>query len=367
MRQDPAITVIGSIVADVIIHREDGSPYKAPEDPGLVCEGDKKFAAPESSATAAYLQYAYKLESTLSNDMREKYPVVHRYGGPALATAYILHQLGARVRLIGAVGDDGLGRGLTDFLGENDMDVGGIRIVKGVHTSTNLIFENRGGTAYNLAVKGANEYLETRHVSAEDLKASVVQLSGIALNPGFMDGAAAVIDRAHQAGAKVGWDTAVDLYGKERSPEAKAAMSKLDFMTPSMGEAPGISGLAMPEENLKYFSGTLGIPAVFLKNGKDGMDVSTAKKGIFGKDALYHRPVMKGIRVRGETGAGDSAVAGIVFAIAKGLSSEEAAMFGIVCGSLTCENREGMVTNIGRDPKPSFAAKLAEFKRQLAV
>ncbi len=362
-QEAPSIVVAGSIVADVIVTIGEGSEFPLPAEDlraHLAYQEDKEFKTPDRKYTDAYL-------SGLSPELKGKLGVT--YGGPAFASAMVLHELGAKVKLICAVGDDEFGRRAIEFMRSKGMDTSGVKVVKGVSTSTNLIFSNKdtGTTAYNLALGSANEYLEAKDVMQGMTEASVLHLGGIAITPKLMDEVEDLVGWAKERGLKVGWDTVVDLYGKEKSEAARRAMSKLDYITPSIKEAKLITGRSEPGANLLYFS-QLGIPAVFLKNGEEGSEVLTIGENVFGATVSFHIPAVKVTKedfVDG-TGAGDSYSAYIAYAVAKGMSPVEAAKGASVCGALTVQRRGGgSISRKGEDPARAFQTEMQVFEGQL--
>ncbi|MFA5147057.1 MAG: PfkB family carbohydrate kinase [Candidatus Omnitrophota bacterium] len=352
----PVITVVGSIVADIIVPLGKDSQYPLPSDPRLAWKGDKVFVTPPSEATDGYL-------NGLTSELRGRLKVT--YGGPGFASAMVLNELGARVKLIGAVGDDELGHGLIKLMRDKGMDTTGIRVVKDVSTSTNLIFSNQdtGETAYNLSLGSANEYLTEADIPDEALRCSVLHFGGIALNKQLMPRIGSLIDRAKRMGAKVGWDTVVDLYGLEGSPKAREAMSKLDYLTPSIKEARKISGKEETGDIIQFFGETLGIPAVFLKLGEGGSEVAISGKGVSGAAQRFHMPAVRGVKIADTTGAGDSYSAYMAYGFAKGMTPKEAAKGATVCGALTCERIGG--GSIGEEPLRAFNKKMLVFEAQL--
>lgn len=352
----PVVTVVGSIVADIIVPLGAGSDYPEPsEDSGLVGKGDKVFRTPPASATKAYLD-------SLNPTQRERMTIT--YGGPACASAFTAHELGAKVKLVCAVGDDEIGRGLIALMKRKGMDTSGVKVVPNVSTSTNLIFSNKdtGDTAYNLALEGANEHLLEADIKDQDLEGvAALHLGGIALNPKLMDSLSTLIDRAKKKDVKIGWDTVVDLYGKEKA--ATELMGKVDYMTPSMKEAVRISGKGSVEENMAFFR-DLGVRAVFLKNGENGNWVYTSKDGIFGEDTQEHVPAATVVGYEDSTGAGDSYSAFVTCAAASGWTPIEAARGASVCGALTCERRGG--ASITETPEEAYARKMASYEIERA-
>jgi uracil phosphoribosyltransferase len=350
----PRITVIGSIVADIIVPLGKDSPYPAPSDPALVATGDKAFASLPKEATEKYL-------AGLSAGLREGLTVT--YGGPAFASASVLKELGADVKLIGAVGDDDIGRGLIETMRKKGMDVAGIKIVRGVPTSTNLIFSNQdtGETSYNLLPGGANEYLYPTDINEADLRAAVVHLGGIALNPGLMKGVSTgIISRAKAAGALVGWDTVVDMYGMEK--RALGDMAMADYLTPSIKEARAITGNDSFDANFSLFEALA--PVVFLKSGESGSAISVRKSADRLARKKFNMPALR--LEKGElvdtTGCGDSFSAYVAAGMAVGLEPEEIAKGASVAGACTAMRRGG--GSLGEDPLGKFAEVYARYETQ---
>ena len=331
----PAITVIGAIVADIVVPLGKDSLFPQPDDNRLVYAGDKEFRTPPAEAAGAYLK---------NLPLKIKAQLKITYGGQAFASTSVLRELGVNAKLIGAVGDDGLGKGIIKLMKDRNLDVSGVKIVKGVPTTTNLIFSNKdtGETAYNLSIAAANEYLEAGDIKDEDLDVSLVHFGGIALNPRLLDSDTLLrlIRRIRSKKAKIGWDTVVDVYGKERSPSIITAMREVDYMTPSIKEARKITGKQGVEENLVFFE-KLGVKAIFLKNGENGSEISTTDDSIFGVRTRERVPAMRDIKFVESTGAGDSYSAYIAYAVAAGLMPLDAARGASICGALTCERVGG--------------------------
>ncbi|NQT23321.1 MAG: methyltransferase domain-containing protein, partial [Candidatus Omnitrophica bacterium] len=356
--EKPKIIVAGSIVADVIVPKGMDSPYRPPTDRSLAIGGDKNFATPPRETIDAYL-------GSLSEELREGLTVT--YGGPAFASAMVLHELGAQVHLIGAVGDDKNGKAIIKLMEEKGMSISGINVIRGIPTSRNLIFSNKdtGDTAYNIELGSANEFLDINHVLDNEAlnDASVLHLGGIALNPKIMDNIETLIDdvRNKANNIKIGWDTVVDVYGKEC--RALDAMRKVDYITPSMAEAVKFTEQNDARSYLEFFTEELGAPAVFLKMGEKGSLVKTAPNSIFGETPELDIPIVNDVNFEDGTGSGDSFSAYIACAVAKGMTAREAAEGATVCGALTCEQRGG--GSIGRNPLLSFSEMLKRFRKQL--
>ena len=367
----PEITVVGSIVSDFIVPLGANSPYTELDSAGLRTTKDKEPYTPDASIVDNYIRRVEAKEASLAEPGRVTYAIERRWGGPALASAIVLKQLGVNVKLIAAVGED-LAEDLFGFMIGMGMDVSGIKIVS-APTSRNLIFMNRDTeeTAYNLSIKGANEYLTLADIKERGFNGSVLHLGGIALNPAIMDEVSDLIDWAKEQGIMVGWDTVVDLYGKERSRDALLAMKKIDYFTPSMAEAPKITGrdANRPTMSLDYFAGQ-GIPAVFLKDGSRVMRFRTTYQSVFKKATIGHLPVVKDVVLGNAVGTGDAASAFAAYAVATGLSPEEMVKGMAICGALAYEQKGARSARIGKDSadaRKAFAEKDEIFEWQLVV
>jgi len=358
----PKITVIGSLVVDIIV---DTSKHPKPTSSQLVCEGDKNFATPDTSVTNSYLD-------TLPTEQRAA--LAPTIGGPAFATARVLHELGVPVKLIACVGQDELGDMVIKEMQRIGLDTSGItRAPKGISTSTNLIFSDpvTGKTAYNLAKGGANEYLTHDAVKDDDLKSPVVHLGGIALTPEIIKNMSGIIERAHGNNALVGLDTVIDPYENQSNQDILTTMRQLDYITPSANINEGflMAQADNPTAVQNYFSSYLSIPAVFTKIGENGSLVKTSLNGPFGQNATFSMPIVQGVDFKDGTGTGDSFAAFAALGIALGLSPEETAKGATVCGALTAARRGGgslLRNDDTRTPLEAFREEKLRFEKQLA-
>ena len=88
-------------------------------------------------------------------------PAVERHGGGKGANAAVAAaRLGARVALIGAVGDDDLGAGALAELRAEGIDVEGVAVLAGVPTGAALIVVDAAGENQIAVGAGANHALE---------------------------------------------------------------------------------------------------------------------------------------------------------------------------------------------------------------
>ena len=94
-------------------------------------------------------------------------PAVQRHGGGKGANAAVAAaRLGARVALIGAVGDDDLGAGALSELRAEDVDVQGVAVLAGAPTGAALIVVDEAGENQIAVGAGANHALEPDAITA---------------------------------------------------------------------------------------------------------------------------------------------------------------------------------------------------------
>lgn len=108
-------------------------------------------------------------ETVLGGDLRRA------PGGKGANQAAAAARLGARVRMIGAVGDDGDGQGMLDALRDAGVDVSGVWL-GGVPTGTALITVDAAGDNQIVVCPGANTTVSIEGATFGDGEAVLAQL-----------------------------------------------------------------------------------------------------------------------------------------------------------------------------------------------
>lgn len=108
-------------------------------------------------------------ETVLGGDLRRA------PGGKGANQAAAAARLGGRVRMIGAVGDDGDGQGMLDALRDADVDVGGVWL-GGLSTGTALITVDAAGENQIVVCPGANTTVSIEGATFADDEAVLTQL-----------------------------------------------------------------------------------------------------------------------------------------------------------------------------------------------
>ena len=227
-----------------------------------------------------------------------------RGGGAAANVAVHLARLGTAVELVGCVGDDPSGAGLTaELVAAGVRPV--LRTVPGVPTGTVVSLVETDGQRSMLADRGANLTLAPDDVPVLP-SGTPLYLSGYTLlaprprTAGLRAPAAAVA-----AGCTVSVDPAstgpLEHYGVDRWLDDTAGTT---LLLPNAEEARLLTGCADPEAAARALAGRY--PVVTVKLGPDGALWAAG-------EVLVHRPA-RPTTVVDTTGAGDAFAAGLLAA-----------------------------------------------------
>lgn len=268
--------------------------------------------------------------------------------GTAAATAVDLAKLGVDVGTVGVVGADALGTFLRDSMRASGVDVSRLRVDPHTPTSATMLPIRRDGSRPALHVVGTNARLTEQDVPDEALRgARVVHLGGTCLLPGI-DGApsARLLERARAFGAMTTMDFIPT--GSDSDREAvMACLPHVDYLFPSEEDALSFAGAATRAEAIEFYR-RAGVGTVVITMGGDGVSVSDA-------DGTDRRLAAYDVSVVDTTGCGDAFSAGFILAVTEGASADEAAEWGLCCGSL-------VATGLGSDAGITDRAALEEFR-----
>jgi ribokinase len=225
-------------------------------------------------------------------------------GGAGANVAVHLARLGTAVRLIGCVGDDPPGAGLTAELAAGGVATA-LRLVPGAPTGTIVSLVETDGQRSMLADRGANLALAPSDVGHVDGR-SHLHLSGYTLlDPRPRAAGLAALARAAAAGTTISVDPAstgpLTAYGVDRWLADTAAAT---LVLPNADEARLLTGCSDVQDAARALAGRHRVAVVTL--GPDGALWA-------GGDALVHRPA-RPATVVDTTGAGDAFTAGLLAA-----------------------------------------------------
>lgn len=246
--------------------------------------------------------------------------VTLRPGGVGRNIAHDLRLLCVPVRLIAAVGDDVLGAGLKAGCEALGIDVSRVLTVPGARSSTYLYIADETGEM----LAGIADMDVVRHITPDYLRPLLPELNA----------SAAVVADANLNGETLDFlaeHCAAPLYADPvstaKAPRMKKLLPKLTAFKPNALEAALLTGEEDPARAAKALL-RLGVKRVFVSLGAEGLIAAEGER-------LLRLPCVPGPVVN-TTGAGDAAMAAIVWAGLRGLDLRKTAEAALSAGAQTC-------------------------------
>ena len=255
-------------------------------------------------------------------------------GGKGANQAVACARLGARVTMIGQVGDDAFGRSLRDALTADGIDVSGVSFTSEVGTGVAMILVEDIGQNRIVLAAGANGALSVVDVDvlAPVLKAAamlVVQLEVPALV------VQRAIEIAHAAGV------VVLLNPGPAVPLPDSLWSQVDILVPNESEASLLAGVAVSDTASAFAAAR-----VFRRRGVRHVLITLGELGVLVVDDAGERhfpaQVVKAVDT---TAAGDTFIGGLVAGLVEGMRMDEAVALGQRASAL-CVTRHGAQPSI---------------------
>jgi ribokinase len=219
-------------------------------------------------------------------------------GGKGLNQAIMASRLGARVRMIGRIGDDADGRDLAETLAAENVDVSRLQVATGLPTGTAFVCVASDGENHIILNSGANACLEP-DLAAADANVLIAQLETPAEVAETMIAAARGFVCLNVAPAK---------------PVSLQTLMRCDLIVANESE-----WAQMPElEHARRVVVTLGSAGcALIEEGQETMRVPAPQ--VLSVDTV---------------GAGDAFVVTVALSIATGLPIESALIWGCRAGAL---------------------------------
>jgi len=245
---------------------------------------------------------------------------VQQNGGKGANQAVAASRVGADVVMLGAVGEDGLGRSALEGLAAEGVDVSSCRRLEGEYTGLALIVVDAAGENQIAVASGANARLDAEMIW--DQTAPLRPPAGSVCLVGFE-----VLDDAVLAAAR--WaaehQLRIILNPAPARPIADEVLAMRPILTPNETEAEMLTGAADPEAAARILSSRTGAP-VIVSLGADG--------ALLWSDGRASRLMAAPVNPVDTTGAGD-ALNGILAAeLARGAPLEEALRWAMVGAAL---------------------------------
>ena len=247
-----------------------------------------------------------------------------RQGGVGRNIAHNLRLLGLDVRLIAAVGDDLFGKGLRAECEALGMDVSRMLVVPGARSSAYLYVTNAAGDMHvGIADMDIVRYITPDYLRPlmEEINASDAVVVDANLSEETLDYLAEACTAPMYG----------DPVSTAKAPRMKKLLPRLTAFKPNALEAALLTGENYPGQAARALL-KLGIKRVFISLGSGGM---LAAEG----NEVLRLPCMTG-RIVNTTGAGDAAVAAIVWAGVQGFDLRKTTEAALSAGAQTCAVEE---------------------------
>ncbi|GAB4382657.1 MAG: ribokinase [Phycisphaerales bacterium] len=241
-------------------------------------------------------------------------------GGKGANQAVAAARAGARVTMIGAVGDDEHGSMLRRSLADNGVDLSQIRAMSATPTGVALITVDEGGENTIVVAPGANALVQADTVEAA---AGAVQDADVLLAQLEVP-----LEAVHRAAA-LARDARVRvvLNAAPARELPRDLLELVDVLIVNRGEAALIAGCP-PSQSPESLAETLqafGVPGVIITLGADG--------ALYAGERTIHVPAFP-VEPVDTVGAGDAFAGAFAAAIAGGMPTREALRFAGAAGAL---------------------------------
>jgi ribokinase len=255
------------------------------------------------------------------------------HGGKGANQAVAAARLGADVLLVGALGDDDLGRLAVEELRRQGIDVSAVETSEGAVTGVALIVVADSGENQIAVASGANALIGAEAVDrvfkAHGGGAGDVYLSNFE-----------VADEAIVAGARAaserGMTVVINPAPARELPSALLAARPI--LVPNQGEAQQLTGEMDPYAAARILSARTGAPVVVTLGDQGAIAVSG------GDSERISAPLLEAVDT---TGAGDAFAGALAAELSAGRPLVDAVRFAVVAASLSVRvagAREGMPT-----------------------
>ena len=255
-------------------------------------------------------------------------------GGKGANQAVACARLGAKVSMIGQVGNDGFGSTLRDGLAADGIDVGGVRQTTAVGTGVAMILVEDIGQNRIVLAAGANGAL-----TPADLDAHAALIEGAAMLVLQLEVPMPVVQRAIEIAHAAG--VPVLLNPGPAVPLPEAIWTQIDILVPNESEATLLSGVEVTDAASAYAAAH-----VFRRRGVKYVLITLGANGVAVVDdgGERHLPahVVKAVDT---TAAGDTFIGGISAGLVEGMPIDDAVALGQRASAL-CVTRHGAQPSI---------------------
>ena len=252
-------------------------------------------------------------------------------GGKGDNQAVAAARLGAQVKFIGRVGDDGFGREVLKIVTAENVDTSLVQVdpVHGTGLAVISVDENAENSI--IIISGANIALDHNDIekARSALKSAQVLLVQLEVN---LEAALQVVKIAHELGVKVVFDPA------PAQALPAEVYRQMNVITPNETETEVLLGFRPTDE-----ASALQAADEFLKRGVGTAVIKMGSLGVYYKnlqDSGFVAPFK--VNAIDSVAAGDAFNGGLAVALSEGKSMAEAVRWGAAAGALATTRRGAM-------------------------
>ena len=255
-------------------------------------------------------------------------------GGKGANQAVACARLGAKVSMIGQVGNDGFGTTLRDGLAADGIDVSGVQRTTAAGTGVAMILVEDIGQNRIVLAAGANGAL-----TPADIDAHAVRIGGAAMLVLQLEVPMPVVQRAIEIAHAAG--VPVLLNPGPAAPLPEDVWSQVDILVPNESEATLLSGVEVTDAASAYAAAKVfrqrGVKCVLITLGANGVAVID--------DAGERHLPAHVVKAVDTTAAGDTFIGGLSAGLVEGTTMDDAVALGQRASAL-CVTRHGAQPSI---------------------
>lgn len=250
-------------------------------------------------------------------------------GADALNEATILSRMGKKVQLETVIGDDKAGRYLMEHCRENGIEVAEDCVKEWLTTGINVVLVQEDGRRNFLTnPKGSLRSLSLKDIHMPFPKsAGIVCFASIFVFPKLKTEELETIFAQVKRENKTLCADMTKCKNQETAEEMAPALRYVDYLLPNDEEAMLLTRADTVERAAEVLC-SAGVRNVVIKCGKRGCYVRNIRENI-----EMWVPAVPGVKCVDTTGAGDSFVAGFLYALSEGKGIRECAEYANLCGS----------------------------------
>ena len=250
-------------------------------------------------------------------------------GGVGRNIAVTLAQLGHKVKMLTAVGNDAEGRELLALGRDLGIDLSHAMCLDGIPTSSYIFVEdNKGDIQWAVCDASASDQIDAEYIS---LNADLIRGATAVLldtNPP-VDAIVCAAKIAHEAGVPL----FVDPISAAKATKITSILPYITVLKPNKQEAETLTEANVEDAALALLG--MGIKEVYLTLGKKGVIVGKDGEGLLRMPGFALHPV-------NTSGCGDAFVSAVIHAYLQGCSLRDKARAGIAAASISMETKSAV-------------------------